>query len=521
MSVSKKYGRPKPVVLITIEGLGIAPIESGTIIAEAKLRYLPDIINHYPAFPLIACDPVIGALKGQAASGEFGHRVIGLGRPVEQFANLIDQAISEKKINISLDVIKTSIRSGRLHLISLVSHAKKEASLDHLQALIAWAHSSLPSTNVYLHIILDGRDSGTKAGKQIVSEINRQITNQTKIASISGRMYALDMYNQKNRLHKALEAIINGVGNQGLSIEAAFDENYGKKIYDEEFVPTAIIDEKGESIGIILPSDSVVFCNIDPVAIRSLAQGIITAMPSAQFFSLSDYQLESIVPLYKLSSIHNSLGEVISQAGYRQLRIADSEGYGFVTAALNGGHESVFPLEDRRLVSGGEKDDYVAMTLATNQAITKEVMAAITQQRYDFIAVTFSCLDRIAHSGEAKEVITVLKSLDVALDKIITAVVEQKGVAVIVGSQGLIEHLHIDSTSRYHEHTNNPVPCILIGKQFAGYSLGLPEAVGGDLSTMPIAGSLIDIAPTILDLMGIPIPLEMTGKSFIKKELLP
>ncbi len=516
MSALTQHGRPRPVVLIIIEGLGVATHEPGSVIAEAQLKYLPDLINRYPAFPLSA------SLADKITGGECGHQIIGLGRPVYNVLHIINQAITNQTFGQQLAPVVAKLTTGSLHLITLLSQTKQEASQAHLEALLTWAQTAAPQTRVYIHVLLDGRDSGPKAGKRIVSEISDQQNNQIKFASVSGRMYGLDIHNQKHRVQKTVEAIVHGAGNQAHNIEQALDNSYAKKIYDEELAPTVIIDDVGLPIGILKPHDTVIFCNTDPVAIRSLAQTLIATVSSAHFFSLVDYNVQGITALFKLPpTTSHSLGEVISQVGYRQLRLSDSEGYGLVTAALNGGQERALPLEDRRLVSSPLSDRYATTALTVNQTIAKEAINEIVQQRYDFIAITFSCLDRVAHSGDVGEMITVLKSLDTALGKIIVPIIDQQGVALLVGSHGLIEKIHIDSSLPYHQHTNNPVPCIVIGKQFAGYSLGLPEAVGGDLSTIPTVGSLIDVAPSILDLMKIPIPTEMIGHSFIKQALLP
>jgi 2,3-bisphosphoglycerate-independent phosphoglycerate mutase len=313
-------------------------------------------------------------------------------------------------------------------------------------------------------------------------------------------------------------AIVHGQGNVAPSSEQAISESYRKKIFDAEFAPTVITDDKGIPLGQLLDNDVVIFFNFNSTLLRPLASLLLDNVNPVQesaYISVTDYDIPRIKSLTEFSFQQNSLGEVISKAGYRQLRLADSEGYVPITVFLNGGYDKNFTGEDRELIPLSLSNEYIKMYDTSNQKVAKRAVRVIEDNKYDFIAINFSALDRISHIGNLKSAIAIVKSIDNALHKIINSVLQAHGVAVIVGSHGLAETIDFLNEDKISSHTKNPVPVILVGEQFAGYSLGLPEAIGGDLSVLKSAGSLIDVAPTILSLMKLSVPSEMTGQSFI------
>jgi len=331
-------------------------------------------------------------------------------------------------------------------------------------------------------------------------------------------MYALDLYGHTNRLERAVSVMTTAEGNQATSALQALDDSYENKIFDEEVAPTHIKTE-GKELG-ITAGDTVLFCHFNSISIRPLATHLTGISPQARFFSLTSYEVEHITSLFETHETHQTLGEVIAATHYRQLRIADSESFSFITSALNGGIDTPYALEERSLQALTPSSDYATSLLESQTYVTKEALKAVTENRYDFIALTFSGLDRLGHNGNVKQVMEMISALDTSIGKIVKTTIEHDGVAVIVGTHGLVEQLSLNSSEGTYHHTNNPVPLIIAGKPLAGRSLGVGEPVGGDLSTIRPAGSLIDVAPTILTLMRLPVPLEMTGKSLFNEEHL-
>lgn len=517
MATGKKYLRPKPVVLVTVEGWGVAPTHSDNLLRAADPRHFNDLISHYPALVLHASGEEVGALADQKSGGELGHLVLGLGRAMMNPRLIIDQAIRHGDFETTLITVREAVESGALHIISLLSHAETEASGTHLRAIFEWSQRHIPNTPLFLHLIVDGRDTSAKAGKQLVAELSASLPSHVTIASLCGRLYGLDVHQHDERIELAVQAIAFGQGASAVSAESALTAYYEQKVFDEAIPPTVV----SGSNGTIKPGDTLLFCNFDSLSLCQVAAALMDSVDNTvRAFSLGEYHLEKVTPLFSIAPLQHSVGEIIAEAGYRQLRLSDSEGYGLVTAALNGGREQPFALEEREVVQTEIKTTYAETLLAAQEEVTKRILKAISEQRYDFIAVTLSGLDRVGHAGTAEEITKMINAIDAALGKITALTIEHEGVVLIVGSHGLVEHISLTGHQTAHHHTLHPVPFILVGKQFAGYSLGLPQAVGGDLSTSAPSGSLKDIAPTILSLMRLGIPPEMTGKSFFNEDLL-
>lgn len=520
MTEVKKYLRPKPLVLITLEGWGVARAHSANAITEANPEYFKFLISHYPALTLLASGESVGALLSETVGTELGHLAIGLGRPVINYCTLVDQEIASGNFSKLCETEFADIREGSVHLIGLISTVQVEASLHHLQSLLKSLKESLPlDTKIFLHAILDGRDMSAKGGRHLLEDIEKELkTCNGTIASITGRLYGLDSHEHKARLEKTVTTMVEGKGNTSISALQAVSDNYQKKIFDEELPPTAITSSGDTPVALISKEDTVIFFNFNPISIRPLARSLIQQFSATeshpQCISLVPYDDPEIKPLCILRSQSNFLGECISEAGFRQIRISDSEGYVSITSFLNGGNDVSVSGEDRHLISLSGETEYSTRPELGTTDIAKETVKIIEENKYDFMAVNFSALDRVGHMSNISLAKDVVIAIDRALRKIIEAVLQANGVAVIVGSHGLAEQLISINGEKFSPHTINPVPFILVGKPFAGYSLGFPEAVGGDLSLITPVGSLIDVAPTILKLLKLSVPSVMTGKSF-------
>jgi len=520
MTEIKKFLRPKPMVLITLEGWGVAPAHSANAISEADPKYFKYIISHYPALTLHATGKSVGSLLTVSVGTELGHSALGLGRPVVNYCSLIDQEIVSGNFEKSLKPLFVTMHTGAVHVVGLISTVQLEASVGHLQALLLVLKEVLPQgRKIFLHAILDGRDMSAKGGQRLLQEIEEKLQAcNGAIASVTGRLFALDNHEHSSRLEKTVLAMVAGKGNTAISATQAVADSYVKKIFDEEFSPTTINDLEQQPVATISTEDTIVFFNCNPTSIRPLVSSFIKYFSGAaklpRMLSLVEYDIEEVTSLFTMPSQHNFLGECIAEAGFRQIRISDSEGYVPITTFLNAGHEHSVIGEDRRLVPIPISTEYSTHPGLGSMDIAKETVKVIEENKYDFIAVNFSALDRVGHLSNITTAKAAVTSIDQALRKVVDAVLEVSGVAIIVGSHGLAEQLVSVNGEKFSPHTQNPVPFILVGNAFAGFSLGLPEAVGGDLSLLTPTGSLIDVAPTILTLMRLSVPSVMTGHSF-------
>lgn len=511
--IVKKRTGPRPLVLITLEGWGVAPAHSGNAITEADPAYFKSLLSHYPALTLEASGPAVGLGAGKPVTSEEGYALIGSGRPHSDVTCLIDETIKQGSFGNGPELASflKGASGRRLHLIGLLSPSDCEASLTHLEALLAAAREA-GVTEILLHAILDGRDASATAGRSLVSEWEERLAPIGRVASLSGRFYALDPYRSSARISKAVEVIV-GRGNRQSAAVQAITEAYAMKIFDEEFPPT-VIREMEQPCSELSAADSVFFFNVSPMNIQALAKGLLTAVPGIHAMSLTDYGLGEMLPAaFHAPSIGATLGSCISAAGLRQLRLSDSEGFSGITAFLNGGSEMQLAGEERLLLPTPLLEDYAERPGVVNDEIAKQAVKAIEDKKFDFIAIAFASIDRLAHAANLEGTIESIRSVDDALERIVTTALAAGGAAVITATHGLAEQTITPDTDRFSSHTGRIVPLLLVAKELEGFSLGFQQPIDGDLSPLSAAGTLCDVAPTILRLMHLPIDESMSGIS--------
>ncbi len=523
--------RPKPVILVVLDGWGINQPYTGNAISQAKTTVMDELISRYPSMTLRASGEAVGLTWGENGNSEVGHTNMGLGRIIYQDIPRINKAISDNSFyqnKALLGAIEhTKKNKSRLHLLGLVSNGNVHSSIEHLLALIALAREKKVK-DLFIHVILDGRDTQYNSGLNFIKKIERQITEYGlgKIATISGRFYAMDRNNNWSRIAKAYLAMTKGEGNTSDNVIKVIEESYKKKIYDEEFVPAAIT-KNGKPVGKVQKNDAIIFFNFRADRARQITKAFVLHgfdkfagwdyIDNLFFVCFTEYEKNlPVVVAFLPEEMKNTLGEIIAQAGLKQLRIAETEKYAHVTYFFNGGRETKSDGEDHVLIPSPPVASYDLKPEMSAPVVTDRLIKLIEQDDYDFILVNFANPDMVGHTGNIKAAIKAVETVDKCLGKIVKAVLPKDGVVLITADHGNCELMfNMQNGIIDKEHTANPVPFIVAGKQFEGQAIGYQDVVNKDLSLVQPQGILSDIAPTILKIIGLEKPTEMTGRSLI------
>jgi len=516
---SKKHTRPKPVALIMLEGWGIAPASDGNRLISAA-PYFSHLVEHYPVAALSASGDSIGLSAGLFSNGEIGHTVIGSGRLFFDIRREIDGKISKdlfasgKEFNSLRELVKTN---AAVHLVGLLSSSETEASLKHLENLISFLEKEAVN-KIYLHCILDGRETKKNSGKKLVEEFNTFLSkhNSCQIVSLIGRLYGLDEKNNISRTAKAFQLFAQGEGNIFASTQEAFTQTYDKKIFDEEFPPVVIKNELVDSTT-IKENDVVIFWNYSGQGSYQLADYVINNLSNIKLVTLTDYGLaDKALVLFSKPELSDSLGKIFSDANLKQLRISESAGFPNITTAFDSYSSSFSEGVYKKLIPSFANIPLLENIVDTIKQTRQAFVEAVQKSVYDLVIVTLSQIDLMAHNQQRDSLSLAVKAFDDNIKLMIESIEASGGVAIIVGTHGFAEQT-IDPAAgtEIFSHSSNLVPLYLVGKGFEGYNLGWPEAVGGDLNLLKPIGSLVDVAPTILSLANLPIPKAMVGQSLI------
>ncbi|MFH1661766.1 MAG: 2,3-bisphosphoglycerate-independent phosphoglycerate mutase [Candidatus Falkowbacteria bacterium] len=527
----KKNNRPKPVVLAILDGWGITQAYSGNAITQAKTPAFDELSAKYPSMVIRASGEAVGLPWGEAGNSEVGHLNLGLGRILYQDLPRINKTISEGSFYENQVLINAcghaKKNKSKLHFMGLVSNGCVHSSIEHLQALLVLAKEQKVE-EVYIHAILDGRDTPYNSGANFIKDIERSIEEYKmgKIATVCGRYYAMDRDNRWDRVEKAYLAIAEGKGNKSDDPVKAIEASYKKGIHDEEFEPT-VIYENGKPITKIEEGDAIIFFNFRADRAREITKAFV--LPGFNKFKREKYlkklffvcftQYEKDLPVevaFPPEVLENTLGQVISDNGLKQLRISETEKYAHVTYFFNSGREEKSKGEDHKLVPSPRVASYDLKPEMSALKVTEILVKDIEDDKYDFILVNFANADMVGHTGNIKAAVKGIEAVDKCLSKVAEAVLEKDGVLLFTADHGNAEVMfNMQTGQKDKEHTANPVPFVVVGKEFEGRNLGKQDAPGGDLSLLQPQGILSDVAPTILKIMNLPKPKEMTGRSLI------
>jgi 2,3-bisphosphoglycerate-independent phosphoglycerate mutase len=523
--------RPKPVVLIILDGWGVAPPAKGNAVALARTPFIDNLVKTYPAMTLAASGEAVGLSWGEAGNSEVGHLNLGAGRVVFQELNQIDRAIKDRSFftNEKLLAAAGQVKKNKsaLHLLGLVSSGKIHSSLDHLQALLKFC-SEQKIKKVFLHLFLDGRDAPYNSGQELIVKIKQQLVELRvgKIATVSGRFYAMDRDNHWERTALAYQAIVGGQAEQIAADAAeAIATSYERKVFDEEFVPLVITDN-GQPLATINNHDAVIFFNFRADRALQLAKALalpsFEKFPTKKFndlllvtFTSYDHNLPCLVA-FAPEKINDSLAKVIAEAGLTQLHLAETEKYAHVTFFFDGFSEEKLAGEDWELAPSLNIPAYDQKPAMSAKAVAGRAVKAIMSDKYDFLVVNFANPDMVGHSGNLKAAVKACEAVDKSVKQIVETVLAKAGVALVVADHGNAEQLiNLQSGQIDSDHNTSPVPLIIVGKEWEGKTAGWPEVPNSDLSLVQPAGKLADVAPTILKIMNLPKPQSITGQSLL------
>ncbi len=525
------HQRPRPAVLIVLDGFGIAPDAEGNAITRAKTPNLHRFTERYPTVTLRASGEEVGLSWGEMGNSEVGHLAIGAGRVYSQTLPRINRAVRDGSFAMNPAFAKAFAKvkesGGTLHLLGIVSSGKVHGFDEHGVALLQAAKKQ-GIKKVAVHAFLDGRDTLYNSGLEFIRKLEHTMKDVGVgvIASLSGRYYAMDRDNRWDRVEKAYNAIAKGVAPfMAESAEEAIAQSYAKEVYDEEFVPT-VLTKKGKPIASISAGDAVIFFNFRPDRARELTQAFV--LPAFDKFSreytrdltfvtMTEYEKGLPVEVaFPPVAIANGLAEVLSQAGLVQLHIAETEKYAHVTFFLNGTREEPFLHEDRALIPSPHVATYDLKPEMAAYELTHRIVKEIETGNYDVIIANFANPDMVGHTGNVEATIKAVEVVDECLGMIVDAALAANGAVCITADHGNAEEvLNLQTHAIDKEHSTNPVPFWIISKVYegkAGISGDIPE---GDLSLLPPVGMLADVAPTFLDLLGLKKPDDMTGTSLL------
>jgi 2,3-bisphosphoglycerate-independent phosphoglycerate mutase len=521
--------RPRPAVLIVLDGFGVAPDADGNAVTRANMPVFRKLVQTYPAMTLRASGEEVGLSWGEMGNSEVGHLAIGAGRVYYQMLPRINQDIATGTFYEQAAILKAfehaKAHQSRVHLIGMVSAGRVHSMDDHCHALLEFAKRQNVD-RVYVHAILDGRDTVYNAGVDFLTTLQTKMTafGVGRVASLSGRSFAMDRDNRWDRVEQAYNAMVKGEGETATDPLSALHASYAKEVFDEQFVPTVIVQD-GVPVGTIHDHDAVIFFNFRPDRMRELTKAFVLPdfekfpRPSLQIFPVTMAEYESGLPVevvYPPETVPKCLAQVLSEAGLTQLHIAETEKYAHVTFFLNGTREEPLPGEDRIIIPSPRVASYDKTPAMSAPELTKRVLKEIASQTYDVIIVNFANPDMVGHTGNFEATVKANEVVDASVGKIVDATLAKGGVVFLTADHGNSEEVkNLRTGDIDKEHSTNPVPFLVMGKLFEGMPSPAGELPEGDLSLVSPVGMLADVAPTILSVLGIPQPSEMTGQSLV------
>lgn len=507
----------KPTVLMILDGYGLNENKEANAVAEAKTPVMDKLMKEYPFVKGNASGMAVGLPEGQMGNSEVGHMNMGAGRIVYQELTRITKEIQDGdffKNEAMLEAIENCKKNGSaLHCFGLLSDGGVHSHMRHLFGLLELAKRK-DFEEVYVHCFLDGRDTPPASAEGYIMKLQEKMKEKGvgKIASISGRFYSMDRDKRWNRIQKTYDAMVNGIGEKSASPITAIESSYQKEIFDE-FVEPTVICNGDKPVATISKNDSVIFFNFRPDRAREITRTLVdtnfedfeTKKDLNLFFvcmTQYDETMPNVKVAFKPTTLVNTFGEYISDKGMTQLRIAETEKYAHVTFFFNGGNEKQYKGEDRILIPSPKVETYDMQPEMSAPEVTEKVLDAINSRKYDVIILNYANPDMVGHTGNLDAAIKAIEEIDKDVGKVVEAIRANEGVLLITADHGNSEQM-VDYTTGEPQtsHTTNPVPLILVGMETAKLK----------------SGKLADLAPTMLDIMGLEKPAEMTGESIIIK----
>lgn len=509
-----------PVMLLIMDGWGIEGVDysSKNAVLFAETPNYDRYLKEFPSTELEAAGEYVGLFDGQMGSSNVGHLTIGAGRVINQALVQItkdfDNNVIIEKEEIRSNVLKAVEEGKAVHLAGLISDGGIHSHIDHLTSLIGVV-KELGAKEVYLHLITDGRDVAPQSALEYIAKVEEAIATYGvgEIATIGGRQYAMDRNKNWERTKLGFDSIVNGGGEKGRSAVEVVENAYANGLNDQLILPTTIVREDGEPVGTMEDGDTVIFFNFR----KDRAIQISTAINNDEFeyFDRGDHPKVNYVMftnyhpsidadvVYKDVKHVNTLGEVVASEGLKQLRSAETEKYKHVTLFFNGGEEVQFEGEDRILIESPDVETYDLKPEMSAYELTAAIEAELEKDMYDFVVINFANPDMVGHTGNFEATVEAVEITDELVGRLTEKVLEKNGVVLLTSDHGKAEVMEDrENGGAWTAHTSNRVPFILIGNEYTNVDL--------------TEGSLADIAPTVLEVLGVEKPEEMTGTSLIK-----
>jgi 2,3-bisphosphoglycerate-independent phosphoglycerate mutase len=504
----------KRVILVIMDGWGLGKQKASDAIQNALTPFVSSLYGKYPNSTLVTCGEAVGLPEGQMGNSEVGHLNLGAGRIVYQELQRINVAIREGDFARNA-ILVGSIRRAKslgkpLHLLGLVSDGGVHSHIDHLKAIVDICKTE-GLEQVYIHAFTDGRDTDPKSGLGFIRELQQHLHGSTgRIATISGRYYAMDRDRRWERVKLAYDALVEGIGPASTDAMAVLEQNYAAGITDEFIKPTVIVDDERQPLATIREGDSVICFNFRTDRCREITQVLTqTDMPEQGMRKLAlhyttmtqyDQSFRQVDTVFENDDLKNTLGEIISARGLAQIRIAETEKYPHVTFFFNGGREIPFEGEKRIMIPSPKVATYDLQPEMSARELTEAILPEIQNKSAAFICLNFANADMVGHTGVWDAVIKAVETVDRCVERVVKAALDNGYTVFLTADHGNADFMINKDGSPNTAHSLNLVPFFIIGRDFDS----------------PVrAGKLGDLAPTILALMGIAPPIEMTGDILI------
>ena len=503
----------KKVILLILDGWGITQDPKVSAIFNAKTPYINSLYDSYPSSELRTDGEHVGLPEGQMGNSEVGHMNLGAGRIVYQNLAKINIAVREGKLSKEKEILKAfkyaKDHQKNVHLLGLVSNGGIHSHINHVKGLLSAANEH-GVKNVFLHAFTDGRDCDPKSGAYFIDDIQKHMKSTTgELASVTGRYYAMDRDNRWERVKLAYDALVNGIGEHSTNATANIQKSYDNKITDEFIKPIIMVDENNKPKASIKKDDVVIFFNFRTDRGRQLTE-VLSQNNNEEynmhkiplyFVTLTNYDktFKDIKVVYNSENIENTLGEVLETAERKQIRIAETEKYPHVTFFFSGGREKEFIGEKRLLCPSPKVATYDLKPEMSAYEIRDAIVPELEKGEVDFVCLNFANGDMVGHTGVFEAAIKACETVDKCTKDVISTGLQNGYSTLLIADHGNCETMMNPDGSPHTAHTTNPVPMILIDKEIQSINNGVLE----------------DIAPTILELMGVEQPKEMTRKSLL------
>jgi 2,3-bisphosphoglycerate-independent phosphoglycerate mutase len=504
----------KKVILVIMDGWGLGKVASADAIQHAKTTFVSSLYKNYPHTTLTTCGEAVGLPEGQMGNSEVGHLNLGAGRIVYQELQRINVAVRDGSFAQNQTLLQ-AIRQAKtnhknFHLLGLVSDGGVHSHINHLKAIVDVCKKE-GLENVFIHAFTDGRDTDPKSGLSFIKDLQQHLNNSVgKIATVSGRYYAMDRDKRWERVKLAYDAMVKGTGEKATDAIAAIENSYEKNITDEFIKPTVIMDEAQQPLAVMKDGDVAICFNFRTDRCREITE-VLTQKDfpefdmkalQLQYTTMTEYDktFKNVHIIFENDNLSNTLGEVLQQNKLKQIRIAETEKYPHVTFFFNGGREIPFEGEKRIMIPSPKVATYDLKPEMSAVEVTDAIIPEIKNQTADFICLNYANADMVGHTGVWEAAIKAVETVDQCVERVVTAGLENGYTIFLTADHGNADYLVNEDGSPNTAHTLNPVPFFIIDAHWHGHIK---------------PGKLGDIAPTILTVMGLPIPKEMTGNILI------